>query len=189
MELSSRLSAVPLLFVLALLAAPLARADHDRGPGDDRRSERNELVVSCGSARGAPNYCRADLRGLRFLDLQQQSRSDCIRGQTFGFDAGGVWVRGGCRAHFWFVPGRDRGRDRGWGRDDGRNVGWEQTFVCASIDGRRSVCAVPRQARVELLRQISRSACVRGETWDHERGRVWVDDGCRAEFGLYGGRG
>lgn len=187
MELSSRPLIAMLLVMLALLAAPLAHADHEQRSRDGWRPDRSELVVSCGSPRGAPNYCRADLRGLRFLDLQQQSRSDCIRGETFGFDPGGVWVRGGCRAHFWFVPGRDR--RRGWDRDDDRYGGWERTFVCASTEGRRNVCAVPRRARVELLRQISRSACIRGQSWGEERGAVWVDDGCRAEFGLRDGRG
>ena len=97
--------------------------------------------MSCGSARGAPNYCRADLDRLRFLDLQQQSRADCIRGQTFGFDRGGVWVRGGCRAHFWFVPARGEGRYA-----DGR----ERTLVCASREGRRNWCPLPAGVRVGL---------------------------------------
>jgi hypothetical protein len=191
MELSSRLPAPMLLIALSLLAAPfaapLAHADDERRSRDGRGGDRNELVVSCGSTRGALNYCRADLRGLRLLDLQQQSRSDCIRGETFGFDPGGVWVRGGCRAHFWFVPGRDRSRGRY--RDDGGYRDWGQTFVCASIDHRRNLCAVPGRARVELRRQISHSACIRGHSWGQERGAVWVDKGCRAEFGLRDGRG
>ncbi len=185
MTLSSRLALAMLPLAFALLAAPLVRADHGYGSRDDRRGERQPLVISCGSARGAPNYCRADLRGLRFLDLQRQSRADCIRGETFGFDPDGVWVRGGCRAHFWFVPGRGRGRNR----DDDHQEGWRRTFVCASIEGRRSVCAVPSNSRVDLLRPLSRSACIQDRSWGRTRGAVWVDDGCRAEFAVRDARG
>lgn len=175
MTLSSRLA---LLVLLALGATQASAHDH-----------RGEVIVSCGSSRGAPAWCPADLARLRFLDLQQQSRADCIRGETFGFDRGGVWVRGGCRAHFWFVPARG-----GYGRDDGPR-GWEprdggaRTVVCASQDGRRSWCPLPAGVRVELLRQVSRAACVRGHSWDVERGGLWVDAGCRAEFALREARG
>ena len=195
MKLSSRLFALAALALLAVGTAPAAHADDDdhRYREDGRYvhggPHRGEVIVSCGSSRGAPNYCRADLTRLRFLDLQQQSRADCIRGETFGFDRHGVWVRGGCRAHFWFVPGRG-----GYGRDDGPRGydprdGWGRTLVCASQDGRRNWCPVPPGARVELLRQVSRAACIRGRSWDVDRGGIWVDEGCRAEFGLRDRRG
>lgn len=185
MKLSSRLFATAAIALLALGAAGAAQAGDDHRYRDDDRPRhgghvRGEIIVSCGSVRGAPNYCRADLERLRFLDLQQQSRADCIRGRTFGFDRDGVWVRGGCRAHFWFVPAR--GRDR---YDDHR----ERMLVCASREGRRNWCPLPAGVRVELVRQISRASCIRGRSWDVDRGGIWVDDGCRAEFGLRDRRG
>src|SRR5262249_43457504 len=40
---------------------------------------------------------------------------------------------------------------------------------------------------ITLTRQISGSACVRGQSWGvNERG-LWVDRGCRAEFSVGGG--
>ncbi|NID17144.1 DUF3011 domain-containing protein [Luteibacter yeojuensis] len=55
------------------------------------------------------------------------------------------------------------------------------TVNCYSDNGRRSYCRVPwRDAR--LIRQDSRTACIRGRTWDIDRGGLWVDDGCRGIF-------
>jgi len=41
-------------------------------------------------------------------------------------------------------------------------------------------------ANVELVRQISGSPCIQGQTWGFEARGVWVDRGCRAEFRVYG---
>ncbi|SEW05383.1 DUF3011 domain-containing protein [Luteibacter sp. 329MFSha] len=65
------------------------------------------------------------------------------------------------------------------------------TVNCYSDNGRRSYCRVPwRDAR--LVRQDSKTACIRGRTWDIDRGGLWVDDGCRGIFqearGWGGGR-
>jgi hypothetical protein len=35
---------------------------------------------------------------------------------------------------------------------------------------------------VRLSRQISGSACTQGSTWGYDGTRIWVDNGCRAEF-------
>ena len=170
------------LGTLALLGAALstAQADdsrydrgYDRGYDNGyRSSSRGEVAIPCGSSDGAPRHCAADLRGLRFLDFQQQSRADCRRGETFGFDARGIWVSRGCRAHFLFTETRTRDRDRPC----------NPSLVCASQDGRRSWCALPRGSDVQLRRQLSRAACVRGHSWDAARNGLWVDRGCRAEF-------
>ena len=55
------------------------------------------------------------------------------------------------------------------------------TISCGSVDHRRTTCSVPwRDAR--LVRQDSRSACIRGDTWGMTRRGIWVDDGCRGIF-------
>jgi len=62
------------------------------------------------------------------------------------------------------------------------------TVNCYSDNGRRSYCRVPwRDAR--LVRQDSQTACIRGRTWDMDRGGLWVDDGCRGIFQEAGGWG
>lgn len=49
----------------------------------------------------------------------------------------------------------------------------------------------PRQCpsgfrRAVLVRQISRAPCIEGRTWGIDRGTIWVDDGCAAEFASAG---
>ena len=171
-----------LLATLMLLGASwsAAQADdrrdgrgYDRGYDDSyRSSSRGELAIPCGSSDGAPRHCAADLRGLRFLDFQQQSRADCRRGETFGFDARGIWVSRGCRAHFLFID-TDQVH---------RPIRGAASLVCASRDGQRSWCPLPRRGDVQLRRQLSRADCVRGRSWDAARNGLWVDHGCRAEF-------
>lgn len=83
---------------------------------------------------------------------------------------------------------RDRDRDRDYGYDDrydpypnpGRMV------TCESRDRRYNQCNVGgRRARVELYRQLSDSPCRYGSSWGRNRGGVWVDRGCRAQFSVY----
>ncbi len=186
------------LVLLGATTANFARADadrHDAGYGAGYGGGgRGQLAIPCGSSDGAPRHCGVDLRGLRFLDFQQQSRADCRRGDTFGFDGRGIWVTRGCRAQFLFVE--DRGRGREWrdsrGDDDRRDDHWQRgatSLVCASQDGRRSWCPLPRGGEVQLRRQLSRASCVRGQSWDASRDGLWVDRGCRAEFEVWRRRG
>jgi hypothetical protein len=69
-------------------------------------------------------------------------------------------------------------------RDDGYNSG---PVRCESIKGRTQQC--PLQGRARLVRQISGSPCVEGQTWGQARDGVWVTQGCRAEFIAEAGRG
>ncbi|HJW05751.1 MAG TPA: DUF3011 domain-containing protein [Rhodanobacter sp.] len=56
---------------------------------------------------------------------------------------------------------------------------------CVSNDGRYARCAVPWR-RVELYKQESKAACVRGESWGMDDDTLWVDRGCRGLFGPAG---
>jgi len=58
-----------------------------------------------------------------------------------------------------------------------------ETFRCESKDNRRHLCSFDSFGRVEILRQVSIAGCIEGSTWGREgRHRVWVSDGCRADF-------
>lgn len=70
--------------------------------------------------------------------------------------------------------------------NDRYGYGNNATVRCESHDGRRNYCATPRNARVEMARQLSRSACIPGRTWGSDRNGVWVDQGCRADFVIAG---
>jgi hypothetical protein len=69
-------------------------------------------------------------------------------------------------------------------RNDGYNSG---PVRCESNKGRTQQC--PLDGRARLVRQISGTPCVEGQTWGQARGGVWVTQGCRAEFIAEGGRG
>ena len=67
----------------------------------------------------------------------------------------------------------------GYGHDGyGYNNG---TFRCESRDRRTTRCPT-RGYRVQLVRQFSDMACVRGRTWGQDGYGVWVTNGCRALF-------
>lgn len=62
----------------------------------------------------------------------------------------------------------------GYGYNDG-------TFRCESRDRRTTRCPT-RGYRVQLIRQFSDMACVRGRTWGQDGYGVWVTNGCRGLF-------
>src|SRR5271156_5271278 len=70
--------------------------------------------------------------------------------------------------------------------------GNQNLITCASNNGKRNFCAIgdPRQS-VQMVRQISNSACIQGQTWGNDNRGIWVDRGCRAQFSViaYGGSG
>lgn len=53
---------------------------------------------------------------------------------------------------------------------------------CESRNNRYHACAIPRTDRVRLIRRFAGS-CVQNRSWGHNLDRVWVSNGCRAEFG------
>lgn len=58
----------------------------------------------------------------------------------------------------------------------------DTTIVCESNDGRWRACPVDTRGGVWLSRQLSRAGCWEGDTWGYDRNRIWVTNGCRAEF-------
>lgn len=56
-------------------------------------------VVRCESEDQRQRRCDANVR--RGVDIMRQlSRTRCVQGQNWGWDRGGIWVTGGCRAEF-----------------------------------------------------------------------------------------
>lgn len=133
-----------------------------------------ERLVRCESIDNRRNFCRADTRGGVVL-IDQLSRSACIEGRSWGVARDGIWVAGGCRAEF-AIGGRGRPLPP-YGNRPGAGV-----IVCESRDARYEYCPVPVRHDVRLIRQLSRSECRFRRSWGFDRGGVWVDRGCRAEF-------
>jgi hypothetical protein len=59
-----------------------------------------------------------------------------------------------------------------------------QTLSCSSDDGHRHYCPADTRGGVQLLKQRSDSPCQQGYSWGFDRGGVWVDRGCRADFAV-----
>ena len=150
------------------LAIGSAQASDDVSTSHDR-----EWPVRCESRNGQTEYC--SLSGRPRLS-RQISRTECIEGDNWGAARGGVWVADGCRAEFV----SDRRRGGGW---PGRDWDDEKTIVnCSSKEHLRERCPVRIYDDVRLVRQLSVSPCVEGDSWGWNRRGIWVSKGCRAEF-------
>ena len=150
---------------------------------------RGRQIVRCESRDQRTAYCAVDTRGGVRL-IEQQSQRSCIRGRTWGADARGIWVSGGCRASF-EINARGGYDDRhGYGNDYGGGYGYGygngygggRLVRCESRDSRTVFCNVDIRNGVRLVNQLSRSSCVQGRTWGIARGGLWVSGGCRARF-------
>ncbi|RPE81500.1 DUF3011 family protein [Vulcaniibacterium tengchongense] len=147
--------------VLAALLAQPARAD-ERFYGDK--------VLRCESKDRQPRLCAADVRGGVRL-LRTLSRTECVEGKSWGVHDSGVWVNAGCRAEFVV----------GYGGSVGAATG-ARVLRCESRGSRWQHCPADVSGGIELVRQLSKNACIRGQSWGADTRGVWVSGGCRAEF-------
>lgn len=125
--------------------------------------------IVCESWQFRPQQCPADTRG--GVRLLTATGGLCTRGQTWGFDARGIWVTNGCRAIFAVVggpgpPPATQGR----------------LLVCESwqYQPQRCPAASLRRPRIEIIA----GNCVERRTWGWDRRGIWVGGGCRARFVL-----
>ena len=64
----------------------------------------------------------------------------------------------------------------------------DQIVTCKSHDYKYTHCNIQSAGYVTLQRQLSKTRCEQGRTWDYDRRGIWVDDGCKAEFLVESGR-
>ena len=152
---------------------------NDGYDGDHHDGYGYGVTVRCESNDGRTNRCGISGRGRAQL-VRQLSRAACIEGRTWGSDYNSVWVSDGCRGEFAASRG---GYGGGW-NNSGYGYGG-QVFRCESTDGRTRECRANTRAGVQLVRQLSRAACIQGRSWGYGRNGIWVSDGCRAEFRTY----
>jgi hypothetical protein len=127
-------------------------------------------TINCSSNNGKRNWCA--IGNSRDVQLVRQiSGSPCVRGSTWGIDNRGLWVDNGCRADF--AIGGSYGPPP---------PPQQQLVTCSSNNGKRNWCDIGNSRDVQLVRQISGSPCVRGNTWGIDQRGLWVDNGCRADF-------
>lgn len=147
------------------------------GGGGNRYGE-----IVCAAPDNRENFCRAPNDG-RVRLVREQGPGRCIEGQTWRAEPEGIRVRGGCIARFGIY-----GAGGGWGGGgwDDRPAG-PMEVRCESRNGRWAICPVDIDGPVELRRQDSHAACVRGWTWGTiSRDAIWVSDGCRGRFVVNG---
>lgn len=138
-------------------------------------------IVRCESNDGRTRECPVGYaRDVRLV--RQLSRSPCVEGDNWGHDRRTIWVTRGCRGEFVV---EDRHYGGGWDRPDDTGG----LLRCESNDGRWQRCPADTRGGVELVRQLSRSACVRDQSWGVDRGGIWVNGGCRADFQVIPRRG
>lgn len=162
--------------------------------------------VRCNSSHGSYNYCPTDTRGgVKLVD--KESRARCDYGDTWGYDARGIWVSNGCRAVFRI--GKSSGSSNndaaaaaalgiialgliaGLSDDDDRpsrphypDYSNPRIVSCESGDKRYRYCRVRVRGTVELVRQKSITSCSYGRTWGYDSRGIWVDRGCRGDFAI-----
>lgn len=157
--------------ILALTVGAVATAGSLEAMAQDHGRYR-DAVVLCESHDGRPQQCAADTRRSEVRLLRQISRSDCIEGRTWGVTRGGIWVGDGCRAEFLVIE-RHRAKP---------STPVSDFIRCESNNGRSNHCPANTRRGVELVRQLSRSPCIRGQNWGWNERGIWVSGGCRAEF-------
>lgn len=128
----------------------------------------------CESQDNARNHCAAETQ-FGVAIFKRLGESDCILGESWGFDETGVWVDAGCRAQFalggYRLPADTLPPNA-------------SKVTCESLDGGHKPCPVDTSRGVGLLRQISDADCVLNRTWGYDRNGIWVTNGCRAEFAV-----
>ena len=80
------------------------------------------------------------------------------------------------------VSAQNYGGDARYG--NGYGNGQARAVRCESRQGSRNFCRIPLGAQVRLVRQLSRTACVRGRSWYATSSGIWVSNGCRADFAI-----
>ena len=131
-------------------------------------------TVICSSIDGRHGQCRTPFQGSPAL-VENISKTRCVEGVNFGGGGGTMWVDQGCRGRFTQGSGNWNGGGNG------------QTVRCESNDNRERTCATPFRGRIVLARQLSKAACIEGQTWAQRGSSVSVRNGCRGEFAQAGG--
>ena len=144
-------------------------------PGNSYPGDGYSSNIRCESQDRRTRHCDADTRGGVRLG-RQLSKAPCVQGRNWGYDRRGIWVSEGCRAEFIVGAGG------GYGPGDRPGNQYGEFVRCESQKGRQQRCNVAVRRGVDIVRQLSKTRCVQRQNWGWDRGGIWVDGGCRAEF-------
>ncbi len=131
--------------------------------------------IHCTSTGYRYNTCQTSVYTRHVVLKRQLSKARCDYGTSWGYDGDSIWVDKGCEAIFETI-------EAGGGNGGNNN---EEQIRCGSTDYRYSSCNVSIPGRiiyVQLLRQLSKSACLQGQSYGVNYDSVWVDRGCEGVF-------
>ncbi len=137
------------------------------------------VSIRCESWQYQPQRCPANTSG--GVRITRVLGGDCQQGRTWGWDRGGIWVNGGCRAEFVTMAGGYPGGPGG-GYPGG---GYGGTIVeCNSRNYQPARCPAVITRGVEIDRVLG-GECIERRSWGWDGGAIWVNNGCRARFRVY----
>jgi len=125
-------------------------------------------LVRCESIAGRYQTCRTPTANGVSL-ARQLGGSACTFGKSWGWDAGGIWVKENCRGDFRLR--RDRSIQ-------------ESAFTCDSDHAQVERCAADTRAGVVIDPEASTPNCEPGQSWGVDIGSVWVSKRCTATFSI-----
>ena len=137
-------------------------------------------VIKCESWNYQDARCPIDTRG--GVEMSRRIKGDCIQGRTWGYDRGGIWVSNGCRAEFRVGYGGNWNGNNGGGGGGyypPQNQGYR--VKCQSFNYQPARCPASIRVGVRITNIIG-GACKMNRSWGWDRGGIWVNNGCRAEF-------
>jgi len=157
--------------LLGLAMTPAPAAAQAGFPGSQNGT------IRCDSNSNRQQVCNTGWRSA--VLVRQVSDTRCTEGRNWGSNNGSVWVSGGCRAEFAEARGNSGGNGHGGWNGNGNG---NRTIRCDSNGNRQQVCNTGWRSAV-LVRQVSDTRCTEGRNWGSNNGTVWVNGGCRGEFG------
>ena len=132
-------------------------------------------AVNCGGPDEREYHCRVDTsRGV--ILLQEVGRTRCIRGYTWDYGDGEIWVDHGCAAQFALASRAP--------------VAWQEETTpvgkalasCAADTVTPIYCVEIPDMRAELVRERSDVPCREGKNWGVDARGLWLSRGCAADF-------
>ena len=132
-------------------------------------------TVTCGGREDREYRCRVETsHGVTLL--QDTGRVRCIRGYTWDYGEGEIWVAGGCAGTFALTSRAP--------------IAWQEEQVpqggylisCEAAAGQMVYCAEMPQVIAELVRQTGDARCQEEKSWGVDALGLWVAKGCAADF-------
>ena len=159
-------------------------------------------TIPCYSNNNGTNTCRLPDNTVSVSFVGPDRSGRCREGQTWRRVGNSIQVQQGCGGNFEALVrtggssgggwGGSGGSGGSWGGSGGSGQGFAGELTCRSRDGQEEVCTINGNSnnRVEMIQQLSNTACIEGRTWRADRNRITVRAGCQARFGYgYGNSG